>query len=218
MLQRVVRLSSSRLLQRAVPRLQYSTENQETKTEEPKPEEKKAEETVVAKIEVDAAEWESKIKEAKECRDKMLYALAEAQNVRRRSEDEVERVRKYASQSFAKDVLDVADNLQIALKATEDSGATKVMGGESVESKALKSLYDGLVLTHKLILTVLNNNHVSKIEALGSKFDPNVHEALFEVPDESKEAGTVAVVMKDGYMYKDRVLRPAKVGTVKARE
>jgi molecular chaperone GrpE len=167
------------------------------------------------KIEVDAAEWESKQKEVKEAKEKMLYALAEAQNVRRRSEEEIDRVRKYASQGFAKDMLDVADNLDMAIKATEKSGAVELMNNESAESKALKTLYEGLVLTQKEIVRVLNTNSVTKIEALGVKFDPNVHDALFEVEDASKEVGTVAVVMKDGYMYKDRVLRPARVGTVK---
>jgi molecular chaperone GrpE len=112
-------------------------------------------------------------------------------------------------------MLDVADNLDMAIKATEKSGAVELMNNESAESKALKTLYEGLVLTQKEIVRVLNTNSVTKIEALGVKFDPNVHDALFEVEDASKEVGTVAVVMKDGYMYKDRVLRPARVGTVK---
>jgi molecular chaperone GrpE len=197
--------SSSRIL--------FST----TTGDEPQPEATEAKPTE-AKIEVTAAEWEAKIKEAKDCKDKMMYALAEAQNVRRRSEEEVQRVHKYASQGFAKDMLDVADNLQIALEAVEKSGAVKHMESDTPEAKALKSLYEGLVLTNKLTMSVLTKNNVEKIEALGVKFNPNFHEALFEVPAADKEPGTVAVVMKDGYMYKDRVLRPSKVGTVKARD
>eukprot|EP00475_Leptophrys_vorax_P003234 TRINITY_DN1189_c0_g1_i1.p1 TRINITY_DN1189_c0_g1~~TRINITY_DN1189_c0_g1_i1.p1 ORF type:complete len:223 (-),score=75.21 TRINITY_DN1189_c0_g1_i1:145-813(-) len=196
-------------------RILYSTTG--STTEQPAADAAAAAEQV-AKIEVTAAEWEAKIKEAKDCKDKMMYALAEAQNVRKRSEEEIARVHKYSSQGFAKDMLDVADNLQIALKAVEDSGAVKLMDAETPEAKALKSLYEGLVLTNKLIMSVLTKNSVEKIEALGVKFDPNVHEALFEVPDPSKDVGTVAVVMKDGYMFKDRVLRPSKVGTVRARD
>jgi molecular chaperone GrpE len=115
------------------------------------------------KLEIDPAEWEAKQKELKDAKEKMLYALAEAQNVRRRSEEEIERVRKYASQGFAKDMLDVADNLEMAIKATEKSGAIDLMNAESPESKALKTLYEGLVLTQKEIVRVLGANSVTKV-------------------------------------------------------
>lgn len=166
-------------------------------------------------IEVEHELWEAKQNEATEFKEKWMRSIAEHENIRKRAMNEIDSVKKYAAQSFAKDVLSVVDNLEMALKATESSGAIELMHSESDESKALKALFEGLQLTHKEILHVLGNHQVTKINAMDTKFDPNLHEALFEIPNAEKEIGTIAAVVKEGYMFKDRVLRPSKVGTTK---
>ena|SRR2546430_14323608 len=138
-------------------------------------------------------------------KDKILRALAEMENQRRRSEREVADAKAYGVTSFALDMLPFADNLRRAIEsvppdAREQAGA------------ALKTLIEGLELTERDFLSRLGKYGVKKLEPLGTKFDPNLHEALFEVPDETAPNATVVQVVEDGYAIGDRVLRPAKVG------
>lgn len=140
-----------------------------------------------------------------ELKDKLLRTLAEMENQRRRAEREVADAKTYGVTAFARDMLTFADNLRRAAGSAE-------AGGREPEGALLKSLIEGIELTERDFLSRLGKYGVKKLEPLGAKFDPNLHEALFEVPNEAAPNGTVVQVMEDGYAIGDRVLRPAKVG------
>jgi molecular chaperone GrpE len=141
-------------------------------------------------------------------KDRLLRALAEMENLRRRTDREVADAKTYGVTSFARDMLGVADNLRRALDHLPAAAR------ESADA-ATKSLIEGVEVTERDFLSRLTRHGVKKLEPLGERFDPNLHEALFEVPDESVPAGTVAQVVESGYTIGDRVLRPAKVGVSK---
>jgi molecular chaperone GrpE len=138
-------------------------------------------------------------------KDKLLRTLAEMENLRRRTEKEVADARAFGVTSFARDMLTFADNLRRAAESVP------VDVRERAEA-AVKSLIEGLDLTERDFLSRLARYGVKKLEPLGGKFDPNLHEALFEIPDESVPHGTVVQVVEGGYSIGERVLRPAKVG------
>jgi molecular chaperone GrpE len=144
-------------------------------------------------------------RENAELKDKVLRTLAEMENQRRRAEREVADAKIYGVTSFARDMLPLADNLRRAAESAPP-GAREQEGG------ALKTLIEGIELTERDFLSRLGKYGVKKLEPLGAKFDPNLHEALFEVPDETAPNGTVVQVVENGYAIGDRVLRPAKVG------
>jgi molecular chaperone GrpE len=146
-------------------------------------------------------------KENAELKDRVLRTLAEMENLRRRTEREVTDARVYAIQSFARDLVGVADNIQRALDAVRDSGVT-------LEGPA-KALVDGVELTERELLKVLEKNGVRKFDPKGEKFDPNMHQAMFEVPDARVPSGSVVQVIQPGFAIGDRVLRPALVGVSK---
>jgi molecular chaperone GrpE len=146
-------------------------------------------------------------KEVTDLRDKLLRTLAEMENLRRRTEREVADSRTYAITGFARDLVGVADNIRRALDAAADSGV--VLEGPA------KALVDGVELTERELLKVLDKNGVKKFDPQGQKFDPNLHQAMFEVPDARVPSGSVVQVIQPGYMIGDRVLRPAMVGVSK---
>jgi molecular chaperone GrpE len=146
-------------------------------------------------------------KENAELKDRVLRTLAEMENSRRRTEREVADSRVYAIQSFARDLVGVADNIARALDAVRDSGV-------ALEGPA-KALVDGVELTERELLKVLEKNGVKKFDPKGEKFDPNLHQAMFEVPDARVPSGSVVQVIQPGYAIGDRVLRPALVGVSK---
>jgi molecular chaperone GrpE len=137
-------------------------------------------------------------------KDKVLRTLAEMENLRRRTEKEVADAKVYGVATFARDMLTFADNLRRAVESLPE-GARDVEG-------PVKSFIEGIEVTERDFLSRLARHGVKKLEPQGAKFDPNMHEALFEVPDESVAAGTVVQVVEDGYAIGERVLRPAKVG------
>jgi molecular chaperone GrpE len=147
-------------------------------------------------------------KEAAEARDKMLRTLAEMENLRKRTSREVADARTYGITGFARDVLDIADNLQRALDALPAEAREAADPG-------LKALIEGVELTERSLLNTLEKNGVKKFDPSGGKFDPNFHQAMYEVPDPSVPAGTVVQVMQSGFMIGERVLRPALVGVSK---
>jgi molecular chaperone GrpE len=151
---------------------------------------------------------ETLARESAENKDKMLRALAEMENLRRRSERAVADAREYGIASFARDVLAVADNMDRALAALDQEIRDKVDPG-------VKALLDGVELTERELLKVLEKHGVRKFEPKGEKFDPNFHQAMYEVPDPSVPAGTIAQVVQAGYLIGERVLRPALVGIAK---
>lgn len=146
-------------------------------------------------------------KEVAEYKDKLLRALADMENLRRRTDREVADARAYGVSSLARDIVGVADNLRRALEA----------GGESatvVEGPA-KALREGVALIERDLLKVLERHGVKRLDPQGAKFDPNFHQAIFEVCDANIAPGSVAQVIQPGYMIGERVLRPALVGVSK---
>ena len=155
-----------------------------------------------------AALVEALSKESAEYKDKLLRTLAEMENLRRRTEREIADTRLYGISAFARDVIAVADNMQRALGALDAELREKADAGT-------KALLDGVELTERELLKVLEKHGVKKFEPLGEKFDPNLHQAMYEIPDPSQPAGTVAQVVQPGYMIGERVLRPALVAVTK---
>jgi molecular chaperone GrpE len=157
-----------------------------------------------------AALVEQLAREASDNKDKLLRSLAEMENMRRRTERQVADAREYGITAFARDVLAVADNMNRALSTIDPQLRETADAG-------LKSLLEGVELTERELLKVLEKHGVKKFEPNGEKFDPNLHQAMYEVPDPSLPNGTVAKVVQAGYMIGDRMLRPALVGVAKAR-
>jgi molecular chaperone GrpE len=154
------------------------------------------------------ASAEALAREAAEARDKMLRTLAEMENLRKRTAKEVADARTYGVTGFARDVLDIADNLQRALDAVPAEARAAADPG-------LKSLIEGVELTERSLHNTLEKYGVKRLDPSGSKFDPNFHQAMYEVPDASVPAGTVVQVVQAGYTIGDRVLRPALVAVSK---
>jgi molecular chaperone GrpE len=151
---------------------------------------------------------EALAKEAAEARDRMLRTLAEMENLRKRTAREVADARMYGITGFARDVLDIADNLQRALDAVPAETRANADAG-------LKSLIEGVELTERSLLNTLEKNGVKKFDPTGEKFDPNFQQAMYEVPDASVPSGTVVQVVQAGFMIGERILRPALVGVSK---
>lgn len=147
-------------------------------------------------------------KEAAEARDRMLRTLAEMENLRKRTAKEVADSKLYGITGFARDVLDIADNLQRALDAVPADARAAADPG-------LTALIEGVELTERSLLNALEKHGVKKLDPQGQKFDPNFHQAMYEVPDASVPSGTVVQVMQAGYTIGERVLRPALVGVAK---
>jgi molecular chaperone GrpE len=147
-------------------------------------------------------------KEAADLKDRLLRTLAEMENLRRRTEREVADARAYGITNFARDILAVADNMERALKALDDELRETANAG-------VKALLDGVELTERELIKAMEKHGVKKLEPQGQKFDPNLHQAMYEIPDESVPAGTVVQVMQPGYTIGERVLRPALVGVSK---
>jgi len=143
-----------------------------------------------------------------EMKDRLLRTLAEMENLRRRTEREVADSRIYSVSSFARDMLAVADNMRRALEAVPPELRSSAQAG-------VKALVDGVELTERELLKALEKNGIRQFDPQGQKFDPNLHQAMFEVPDPSVPAGSVVQVVQPGYMIGGRVLRPALVGVSK---
>ena len=144
---------------------------------------------------------------AADLKDKLLRALAETENVRRRAQRDREEASKYAIANFAREMVGVADNLRRAL------------GHVSPETRGqddkLDSLAAGVEMTERAMLAAFERFGIRPIDALGRPFDHNLHEAMFEVPDPGQPAGTVVQEMEKGYVLDDRLLRPARVGVTR---
>jgi molecular chaperone GrpE len=151
---------------------------------------------------------EALAKEAAEARDRMLRTLAEMENLRKRTSREVADARTYAISGFARDVIEIADNLQRALDAIPAET-------RAAPDPGLSALIEGVELTERSLHNSLEKNGVKKFDPTGEKFDPNFQQAMYEVPDPSVPSGTVVQVVQAGYTIGDRVLRPALVGVSK---
>lgn len=141
-------------------------------------------------------------------KDQLLRALAEVENTRKRSQREVEEAKKYAVTAFARDVLSVADNLNRGLASVSE---------EQVQNctDEVKTMLQGIQLTEKELLAMLEKHGIKKITPLGEPFDHNYHQAMFEIETNEHPAGIVLEVMQPGYVLDSRLLRPAMVGISK---
>jgi molecular chaperone GrpE len=145
--------------------------------------------------------------EAAQFKDQLLRAMAETENTRRRAQRDRDDAQKYGITNFAREVLSVADNLRRALEA---------IPADTLQSdEALRTLYDGIAATERQLETALAKQQIERIWPEGERFDSNFHQAMFEVPDSGKPAGTVVQVLQAGYKIHDRLLRPALVGVAK---
>jgi molecular chaperone GrpE len=147
--------------------------------------------------------------EVAELKERLLRAVAETENLRRRAEREREETAKYAVTGFARDLLNVADNLRRALQNIAPELRAK--------DEALNTLADGVEMTERELLKVFDKHGIQVVDPQpGEKFDHNFHQAMFEVPSADQQPGTIVSVMQVGYALKERLLRPAMVGVAKA--
>ncbi len=150
--------------------------------------------------EIEENESENLQTQIEDLKDKLLRAVAESQNIQKRAEKEKADISKYSISSFAKDVLRIRDNLQLALlNSKEDASA----------------IIDGVKLTMSELDKILNNYGIRIIESMGKPFDPHMHQAMIEIESKDQEPGTIVQVMQEGFMIYDRLLRPALVGVSK---
>ena len=156
-----------------------------------------------------AAELAAAQANAADLKDKLLRALAEQENQRRRFERERDESAKYAIARFARDILAVADNLQRALEA---DGADQAQTPDAPRT----GIAAGVAATMRELMAAFERHGVRRIDPLGQKFDPHFHQAVFEVPDATQPPGTVVKVAASGYAIGDRLLRAAMVGVAKA--
>ena len=143
-----------------------------------------------------------------ELKDRLLRALAEMENLRRRTEREVADARAYGVANLARDMLSVADNLARAVESVPAEA-------RDAADAAVKALIEGVELTERDLHAALGRYGVTKLSPEGEKFDPNFHQAMYEAPSESLPAGTVAEVVQSGWKIGERVLRPALVAVSK---
>jgi molecular chaperone GrpE len=147
-------------------------------------------------------------REHADMKDRLLRTLAEMENLRKRTEREVADSRLYGVSSFARDMLNVADNMRRALDAVPAELRANA-------DPNVKALVEGVDLTERELQKALEKNGIRQFSPQGEKFDPNLHQAMFEVPDPTVPAGSVVQVVQPGYMIGDRILRPALVGVSK---
>jgi molecular chaperone GrpE len=143
--------------------------------------------------------------ERDDLKDKLLRTLADMENLRRRTEREIGDAKTYAVTSFARDMLGSADNLRRALESLPETA-------HASEEPALKALIEGVELTERDLVKTLERHGVRRIDPQGEKFDPNLHQAMFEATDAEFAKGLVSKVVQSGYKIGERVLRPALVG------
>ncbi|MGG7518957.1 nucleotide exchange factor GrpE [Allorhizobium undicola] len=146
--------------------------------------------------------------ENSELRDRFLRLAADMDNLRRRTERDVKDAKSYAVTGFARDMLAVSDNLRRAIEAVPAEARAAAEAG-------LASLIEGVEMTERAMLSTLERHGVKKIEPEGQRFDPNFHQAMFEVPNPNVPNNTVVQVVQAGYTIGERVLRPAMVGVAK---
>ncbi|GIL46580.1 hypothetical protein Vafri_3551 [Volvox africanus] len=148
--------------------------------------------------------------------DSLKRTLADMENLRTRTAREVDVSKKFAIQGFVKALLDVPDNLERAASVVPPDALKEENGYTSEKLRVLLSgLLEGVRATESILHKVLKQHGVERYDPIGQTFDPNLHNALFDVPDSSKENNTIGIVTKKGYKLNDRVVRPAEVGVVR---
>ncbi|MDA5194656.1 nucleotide exchange factor GrpE [Govanella unica] len=142
-------------------------------------------------------------------KDRLLRTMAEMENLRKRAERDKQDAGKYAVSSFARDLLNVSDNLQRALQSLPE---------DEIGEGSVKVFVDGVDMTERELLRAFEKVGIRKIEPMGEKFDHNFHEAMFEVPMADQAPGTIIQVVQPGYVIHDRLLRAARVGVSRAAD
>ena len=146
--------------------------------------------------------------EKDELQNQYLLTVAEMENLRKRTRKEIADTREYSVASFARDMLSVTDNLRRAIEAVPQEEIDADKGG-------LKNLVEGVLMTERELLSAMEKHKVKKMSPMGEKFDPNFHQAMFEVQNKDVNNNTVVEVIQDGYVIGERMLRPAMVGVAK---
>ena len=146
----------------------------------------------------------------KEAENKLLRSLAEIENQRRRFEKEIKDALEFGSFNFAKESLAILDNLDRARNAIKNDKVLK-------ENKDLERFLENISIIEKDLVSIFERNRITKINAKGEKFDPNLHQAMAEIEDENSEVGTIVQEIQCGYMFGERLLRPALVGVSKKK-
>lgn len=182
-------------------------EVEEPETTDPSPGEESRADGTIEELLAPAAEIEQLEAEKADLTERLVRLAADMDNLRKRTERDVADARKYAVTKFAADMLVVGDNLKRALEA--------VPADRRESDEDLKALAEGVDMTAREMERLLQKNNILPIPALGERFDPHLHQAMFEIPDASVPAGTVVQVMQEGYQIGDRVLRAALVGVSK---
>jgi molecular chaperone GrpE len=181
-----------------------ANEDQAGPADSSKPETQAAGEDAGAEL---GADLNALLLENADMRDRLLRTMADMENLRRRTEREKSDTARYAISNFARDVLTVGDNLKRTIEHVPAEAAA--------QDPALKSFLEGVEITERELLNVLERHGVTQIEPLGQRFDPNCQQAMYEVQDAEVPDGTVVDVMQAGYMIGDRCLRPALVAVAK---
>ena len=146
----------------------------------------------------------------KETEDKLLRALAETENQRRRYEKETREAFEYGGFNFARESLAILDNLQRAYQSIKNDESIK-------DNKDLNKFLENIEIIQKDLITIFEKNNIKKINCVKEKFDPNIHQAMLELEDEDASPGTILQEIQTGYFYKDRLLRPSYVATAKKK-
>ena len=146
----------------------------------------------------------------KETEDKLLRALAETENQRRRYEKETREAFEYGGFNFARESLAVLDNLQRAYQSIKNDESIK-------DNKDLNKFLENIEIIQKDLITIFEKNNIKKINCVKEKFDPNIHQAMLELEDEDASPGSILQEIQTGYFYKDRLLRPSYVATAKKK-
>ena len=160
------------------------------------------------KEQVDEVDLEEKVKELE---DKVARAFAEMENQRRRFEKEREDAFNYGGFAFAKETLNLIDNLERSKLILENDDELK-------NSEALKKTLEHFDIINKDMVSILSKNGITPLDSIGKKLDPNFHQAMMEIDDDQKEPGTIIQEIQKGFMMKDRLLRPSLVGVSKKTE
>nr|CBM40837.1 GrpE protein homolog, mitochondrial [Polytomella sp. Pringsheim 198.80] len=180
------------------------------------PEETKSVDDLLAQIQKLEENAAATTKQNEQLTDALKRSLAEMENLRVRTTREVENAKKFALQNFVKALFDVSDNLERAAGVVpKDAVADDSTADAAKLRKMLKGLHEGVLATETIMMSVLKKQGVVRFDPTGEAFDPNFHNALFDMPDPTKENGTIAIVTKKGYTLNERVVRPAEVGVVR---
>ena len=188
----------------SIPEEELNTEEAENSNADQEIEDKNSE------SEKEEEEKLSPEEELKQINDKLARTFAEMENQRRRFEKEKEDAYEYGGYSFAKEALNLLDNLERSKAALENDEKLK-------DTEALKKILEHLNIINNDMLSIFKKNNIEPVKSINEKLDPNLHQAMMEIEDDTKEPGTIVQEIQKGFMMKDRLLRPSLVGVSKKK-